>query len=1789
MSDRVLPIHRPILLTGTLCMLVLLAASLAAGQSADALYRDAERQYEERSYLKAAELYADLADTHPGDARANEAAFKVGLCLFKLSEYDQAIKVLEEYVEGHKASFWAAKARRVLVLTYRSTYHEHRADEHSETLLREAIAYLEDHQEDEDAPNELILSLFELSNHVGMMGGNADEREKRLDERLKILRHVVDLNVTPGSAAKATVEIGSITYGPKEKQQEGLRVWRSVIEKWPNTPSAPQAQLAIARHFRGDQDYVRALAEYRTLVRRWPKSGEADTARDRISDIVDPYVDMTLNETALPGEPLPAAIATRNVKQLRFAAYKIDVAKPFLDLKRPEPEELIGNKPVKEWTYDVKGWRDYKWFRETIDLPVTEPGMYFIRVRDRDSKQMEEAPINVTSLVAVQTSSNSGNVVTWISRRTDGRAIEGVKLDYRYYTWSDEDKITKLDATTSDGDGLSVLEVPSKIDYAQLETLVRHGDEVTFIEDAYVSVDRDDVRELVGYVYTERPVYRPGQTVNFAAALRTYADGELANLPEKNAEITIHDPRGEKVTTQRLTTNEFGTLHGELELDEEPPLGMYSISVDMGDDSTSGRFRVEEYKKPEFEVAVEAGDPDYKPGEEATATVIADYYFGGPVPGATVSYTVEKRTYWNWWRHPRRWDWFCESYGDWGPPSYHGGGDVVAEGEGVTDEEGKLTVAFPTTEDDERDYEYVVSAHVTDQSRRTIDGSTTIKVSRQSFYLHPDTARHLYHADDKITVDVKALTPNEQPVETSGELMVYRVVPSEREVGEGENKRTEQYEDLRPIFDDPMTFTTDAEGLAHVAFMTDREGQFEAKVTAEDPKREKPTEATTRFWAVTDGFSGQNLDYTNLELITERDVYEKGETARVLVNAPVKDRDALVVVTARDLHEAQVVRLNGSAKVLEIEVTDAHIPEFIIQAWVVGEDRLYQRQKHIFVPPSEKFLNVAVTSDKEQYRPRDTGHFEVTALDKDGNPVDAEITLAITDESVYYIQSELADPIEKVFYARNLGWVDTRWWSSWRWERVYRGGARLARQASAGLALGADMEMAEESLAAMSPPAPMAKMAFDAGGMGADNGGGEMVEPTVRSAFADTCFWGPTLRTGDDGKATADVEFPDNLTAWRTTGRALTTDTKVGQAKGEVRTKKDVIARLQTPRFLVQTDEAVISTIAHNYLDIAKDIRVEFAAEGVELTNTDPETVRVDPGGEKRVDRRVKAVDVGTALLTTKALTDVESDAMQLPIPILVHGIEKFAWGAGQVSGEGSETFELPAERLRESDALTVTVTPSIAAALLEALPYLADYPYGCVEQTMSRFLPSVIVAETAQKLNLDTGDKLEDVPRKVKRGLRRLYSQQNSDGSWGWWSGGQGNLHMTSYVVSGLLRAKAADQKVDGDVVESGLEWIAQHVPKEKRLDTAAYAAYVLAQSGRRPKDTVTRVYKEREKLNEHTRALLALALDYLQDGRAATVLSNLEDYRTETERGCHWGENSWGWRWSDDQIEATAASLLAMLRIDPENPLIGKTVWWLVTNRRGDRWKSTKDTALAISALSEYMLASDELKPDYTVKLYVNDQLVKAVEVTPDNALTLDGKVEVDAGLLKDGKNVVRLEQDGNGALYYSVLATYFSTEAFIRGAKSVISVDRKYYAVEEYVEEVEDRDGETRNELKSRRTEIAGPIDSGTTVEVELTLTSENDFDYVMFEDPKPAGCEPVDLHSGYTWRGGLSAYREFRDEKVALFLDHLPQGEHKLTYRLRAEIPGDFHALPNAGQGMYMPDVRCLSDEFVMTIR
>jgi uncharacterized protein YfaS (alpha-2-macroglobulin family) len=364
-------------------------------------------------------------------------------------------------------------------------------------------------------------------------------------------------------------------------------------------------------------------------------------------------------------------------------------------------------------------------------------------------------------------------------------------------------------------------------------------------------------------------------------------------------------------------------------------------------------------------------------------------------------------------------------------------------------------------------------------------------------------------------------------------------------------------------------------------------------------------------------------------------------------------------------------------------------------------------------------------------------------------------------------------------------------------------------------------------------------------------------------------------------------------------------------------------------------------------------------------------------------------------------------------------------------------------------------------------------------------------------------------------------------------------------------------------------------------------------------------RLYRNRIKLTPYSQALLALALKQSGEAdKAKIMVDNLQNTANiDKENGtANWMPQQngwlasrslgggWWWHWWDNPIETNAAVLRAYLAVYPNGELAPMMVKWMVNNRRGNHWQSTKETAMAVYALADFIRIKKELAPDYTITVDLDSKVQRTYKVNRENALMFDNRFIVGDEIIGDGAQTLTINVKCNGTLYYSTYLKYFSLEEDLKGAGNEIFVTRRYFKLTPRLETKKAGERAWQGLTYDRAELLSGAqLKSGDLVEVELILDSKNEYEYLVFEDMKPAGCEPVEVRSGAGEGAGVYSYMELRDEKVAFFISHMPQGTRALRYRLRAEIPGHFHALPTNGYAMYAPDVRCLSDEWRVGIK
>jgi uncharacterized protein YfaS (alpha-2-macroglobulin family) len=1273
---------------------------------------------------------------------------------------------------------------------------------------------------------------------------------------------------------------------------------------------------------------------------------------------------------------------------------------------------------------------------------------------------------------------------------------------------------------------------------------------------------------------------------------------------------------------------------------------------------------------------------------------------------------VYQNPFYHYWFPYREYSWYYDDF-DNRRRNYYGGQGTVIKRETIkTDATGKAKLSFDTPRENYgQDFEFRIEARVVDSSRREIVSSDRVRVTRQRYYVYPRSEQNLYRPKDKVTVDIKALDANEQPVETEGTVKVTRdywweiwIDPRGREVKGEELRQLQERSDVFPPVtqkglgrwrlkfrgyqrDDILTQTvkTDKDGAAKLNFTPDREGYYRVAWQSSqgaDALRDRllpPVKAETYVFVCSNTTTNLGYHTGGVEIVVDKDTFRAGQTAPIMISVPEPDRYVLFSVEAEDLFSYRLVHVTGNAKLIELPIEEKHVPNIFLNALMISDGNAFTDTEQIVIPPVEQFLAVAVKADREQYQPREEGTLLVTAKDAKGLPVAAEIALGLVDESVKYIQQDYAaDPRQFYYGAKRSHQVTTQSTLNQKtYVRLVEAEGELRDRKEAD-----DLEVNERGRNMTSDmvagAAPQAKAAASLDGfislqqvsalpiVGRRAGRGDadkeqMAPPPpppvvpgqepavqVRSDFRSTILWLPDVKTDGDGTATVKVKYPDSLTTWSATARVATAGNQFGIGNSSTRTKQPLIVRLQAPRFFVVGDQVTVSGVINNNTDEAMSVMPALNAEGLSVTgllvdgkpvNSAQTPVQIKANSEARVDWLVAVNHASEAKLKVEARGSKYADAMEKTFTIFEHGIEKFVTRSGKMRGDSvSIKLDIPKERRTDSTKLTVQIAPSMATTMLDALPYLIDYPYGCTEQTMSRFLPAVITAKTLRDLGLKpetamhkifggieessaaathpNGRRdLKELEAITKQSLNRLYDFQHADGGWGWWKDGESDHFMTAYVLWGMTLARQADIYVKTDVIERAAAFLDKElVEEETNYDSQAWMVHSLAVYHANGKQSevskfqataFNNLWNKRDKLNAYTRALLALsAHNYGYHDQAKTLVANLEngvktDSKPDTsivQSGgqstdpsvmgtAHWGEDGIYWRWSDGGVEATSFVLRALLAIDPQNKLIEPVTNWLVKNRRGAQWSNTRDTAIVVLTLNDYLRVSREVQPAIGYQLVVNGNPIATKQITADDALGAPSQFAISRELLRDGPNEISIvRKSGSGPLYFSAAAEFFSLEEPVKPAGNEIFVKRQYFKLVNHPtllkgvvsERVLLNDGET--------------VKSGDRIEVVLTVEAKNNYEYLLFEDLKPAGLEAVQIRSGESLYvqelksgGGFTGrqrwvYQELRDRKVALFVDKLPEGIWQLSYEMRAEVPGTFHALPVLGHAMYVPEIR-----------
>lgn len=1281
-----------------------------------------------------------------------------------------------------------------------------------------------------------------------------------------------------------------------------------------------------------------------------------------------------------------------------------------------------------------------------------------------------------------------------------------------------------------------------------------------------------------GVIYTDRPIYRPGQTVYFKGIVRTDDDGRYGLPDLAELRLVIYGSDGKELYNELLPVSNFGTFNGQFALSDQAALGEYQISI-RADEGLwippfSAFFQVAEYRKPEFLVDVQADREACVQGDTIAVNVASSYYFGGALRDAAVQWRLLSQDYYFQWAGKGWWDFADQDLTAWQRP-YTPYGELVTEGRGRTDDEGRFTFQLPASLGKRAMSQiFTIEATVTDVNNQEVSARTSAIVHRGLFYIGLQPQGYVGTAGraqkvNIITVDTEGITVTNVALQVVA--YEHRWYSVQERGPEGRLSWTTKAEDI-PIY--TTTVTTNDRGMAVMSFVPEKGGTYRIRASGRD-ERGSQISASTYVWVSSEEYtSWPRENHDRIELVPDQKGYAPGDTAHILVPSPYQGQTtALLTIERGHILEHRVVTLASNSEQIVVPITSEHIPNIYVSLYILkGEDATNPLASFklgyalLSVSPREKELQITLTADRETYKPGDVATYEIRATDYSGRPVEAELSLALVDLSALALSGDQGPDLMSRFYSE-------------------RG---LGIQTASSLSISHDIVVVEK------------ETARDA--KGGDGGEGGLA---VRQDFPDTVYWNPAVRTDAQGRAQVQAKLADNLTTWRMRAVAVTQETQVGAARADIVTTKELLIRPVTPRFFVIGDRAQLAAIVHNNTDRDIAALVKLEAAGVEVSNVEQQ-ITVAAHGIAKVTWDVVVQPVSEVDLVFSVSGGGLADAAR-PVfgvlPVYHYSTPEVVATAGQVEGSEQrvEVVQLPDNLDATLGDLTLKLEPSLAAGMRDALTYVKTYPYDCIEQTVSRFLPNVIMYRALNRLGIRNEELEAELPKMVSTGLQRIYALQHYDGGWGWWVSDESNPYISAYVLFGLNEARRAGFAVDEDTMGRAASYLEKAL--QVRVDAAqtypanarAYMIYVLAEyyadrEGMGDLGRAITLYEQRDTLDHYGKAYLAMALRLMassEQTRPKALLSDLTTAAIRSATGAHWEEKAVDhWAMNTD-VRSTAIVLQALLRLQPDQPLIPNVVRWLMAARREGRWATTQETALAVMALTDYMASTGELAADYTYLAALNGELWDQGKVTAENVAeprTL--RVAVSA-LLREIGNQVWLQreaatgQTGEGRLYYSLYLRYYLPADQVKALNRGVILSRQYTLLDD----------------------PAQPLDQvkvGDIIQVKLTIIAPNTLHYLVVEDPLPAGCEAIDtslkttsaVYQGpevkavsekgrlpYWW---YFRHSELRDEKVALFATLLPAGTYEYTYLMRASIPGQFLAMPSYGYEMYFPEVFGRSD-------
>ncbi|MEK9166040.1 MAG: alpha-2-macroglobulin family protein [Patescibacteria group bacterium] len=1364
----------------------------------------------------------------------------------------------------------------------------------------------------------------------------------------------------------------------------------------------------------------------------------------------------------------------------------------------------------------------------------------------------------------------------WVSQIGTLAPVEGAKINF-YIRDEKASNIaeTGLESVLTDSQGIA----HTPLIHNLLAVVVSKGQDSTILTD-YSGQDtlkwgKDANSAERIYIYTDRPIYRPGDKVYVKGLHRLGYDGDYEIFRDKKEVILVNNNRGDLIFSQDLTINEYGASTAEFTLPITAALGNYNISVG----NSWGYFEVEEYAPSPFKVDVKSDKEEYLADDALKLKIDANYYFGVPVSGVEVEYSFLAQDYY--------FDRYADEYFSFGQGWYYdydasGYGDkFILRNKAILDEKGQANIELPLDfakyfKEEEVKSSKIFIAYLTvkNQSGQAVSQQKSVIVHRGEFYLGVNLTPSFASKNEAVTVKIKSVDVKGKPVQISNITLKISKIKWDyfrrQEVDGGYYYKSEKK--LTPV--KTLTLNTDEQGNTKEKIKLDQEGEYEAEVSALD-NQNNSISALEQLYIYGEG--EVNIRPTNdasLELVSDKTAVEIGEKTQVIIKSPFPKAKALISLERGKIFDYQIIDINQNLFAYNFIVKEEYLPNVYFSALLLSSQPSVKfGQINFRVNTKQKEIDIKVSSDKTNYLPGEKVNLTVETRNFKGQPISAELSLAVVDMSVLALKGNPKKNPVSFFY----------------------NGLPLTVTTASNL---------KNVLQELDVPYK------SKGGGGSEPND---LSKKKRGIFKDTAYWNGIVRTDANGKTQVSFDLPDNLTTWQAEAVGITFDTKLGIGYNEFKTEKKLMIVPLKPRFILPGDEFSIGANIFNETDDWQKLNVSLESQTLQLNNrSNQESIIIKPHAKETIYFAAQApetIEQGAHSFAISAKNKKYEDAVEQSIPIKsLDTYEASATAAFSNKEKEIEYLYLPDNVIKNKGGLTIKTNATLAVFLSDGLKYLAEYPYGCAEQIASTLKSLAILKNGLSIQDLSKifdvqrvkfGDKYYSLDEATQAGLNQLYQSQGYwPGGFAYYKGGEPNFYLTLHIVGALIEIKNAGYEVDAAVLERAINFLSDGLTstdaarKITDKDTVIMTIGVLTNYDRFKQDSnllnrLSEIIKDKKYINEEisNNSLSELAILLTRTGEnfkkpKEEIFKILRNRILLDSRGAYLGVNPQRqiYEYYESPVKNTALLLKALVKNKEDNPLLDKILRWLMSNRAKDgAWGTTNNTAAVIEAFTDFLNWKKEMESDFDLQISLAEKGIGEHSFDKNTVLkTFEDFLPIQKLDFNKISPIIFLKSNHNKAVnnfYYDLSLKYFLPIENLASRDEGFTVSREFF----------DRfDQEQKNPLTSAK---VGDILQG-----HLIITSPKNRYFVAIEDFIPAGLEIVNLRLA-TEDQSLSQDKneqsskteifypdaeESHDDRLFLFKERLSPGIYDYTYFVRALIPGQYHHLPAIVSEMYFPE-------------